>query len=143
MTPTAADLLNGCILTLATPPRPEDTGLFSTARIRTVALINKLVAIECAEGAAVRVWENAALRSLIAEAAPEYEALSDAAAIGDGDFSLEALDAANAQLRRLLIQLHEAVELSRDTELDRKILKLYRKIAQRRELFLPPARPAT
>lgn len=142
MTPTAADLLNGCVLTLATAPRPEDVGVFSAARVRTVALINKLVAIECADGAAVRVWENAALRSLIAEAAPKYAGLSDAAVeTGDGDYSLTALDSANANLRRLLINLHEAVELSRDTELDRRILRLYREIARRRELYLPPIKP--
>ena len=143
MTPTAADLLNGCIMPLATPPRPEDAGPFSIARLRTVALINKLVAIECADGAAVRVWENAALRSLIAEAAPKYAGLSDAAVeTGDGDYSLKALDAANAKLRQLLINLHEAVELACDTELDRKILKLYREIARRRELTLPPIKPS-
>ncbi len=141
MTPTAADLLNGCILTLSTPPRPEDAGLFSMARLRTVALINKLVALECAEAAAVRVWENAALRSLFAEGAPGYVSAADATAIGDGDYSVEALDAANAKLRRMLIQLHEAAELARDAELDRKILKLYREIARRRELWLPPAKP--
>ena len=142
MTPTTADLLNGCIKTLATAPRPEDVGIFSAARVRTVALINKLVAIECADGAAVRVWENAALHSLIAEAAPKYAGLSDAAEIGDGDYSLAALDAANAKLRQLLIDLHEAVESSRDTELDQKILKLYREIARRRELYLPPIKPS-
>ena len=144
MTPTAQDLLNGCILTLATPPRPEDAGVFSIARVRTVALINKLAAIECADGSAVRVWENAALRSLIAEAAPKYPGLSDAAVgTGDGDYSLRALDAANAELRQVLINLHEAVELSCDKELDRKILKLYREIARRRELHLPPIKSSS
>lgn len=143
MTPTAVDLLAGCILTLATAPRVEDAGSFAIARVRTVALINKLVAIECADGAAVRVWENAALRSLIAEAAPNYAGLPDAAVeTSDGDYSLKALDAANATLRKLLINLHEAVELARDTELDRKILKLYREIARRRELYLPPIKPS-
>jgi hypothetical protein len=140
MTPTAADLLNGCILALSTPPRPEDLGLFTMARLRTVASINKLVALESAEAAAVRVWENAALRSLLADVAPAYAAATDVAAIGDGDCSIGALDAANAELRRMLIQLHEAAELARDRDLDRRILKLYRDIAQRRELWLPPVK---
>jgi hypothetical protein len=142
MKPTAADLLNGCIAALTAPPRPEDGGLFATARLRTVALINKLVALECADGSAVRVWENAALRSLLAEAASRYPAVADAHATGDGDHSVEALDAANARLRRSLIRLHEAVELARDRDLDRRILKLYREIARRRELWLPPVKPA-
>ena len=144
MTPTVTDLLNGCVLTLATPPRPEDAGVFAAARIRLTALMNKLVALECAGGAAVRVWENAALRALIAEAGPRHGVVPvDAAETSDGDYSLGALDAVNATLRRLLIRLHEAAELACDTELERKVLKLYREIAQRRELHLPPVKPAT
>jgi hypothetical protein len=142
MTPTATELLNGCILTLTTPPRPEDAGLFATARLRMVALINRLAAIESAKGAAVRVWENAALRSLLTDAAPRYPIGADAMAAGDGDCSTDALDAANAKLRRMLIELHEAAELAQDRVLDRSILKLYREMAQRRELWLAPVKPA-
>jgi hypothetical protein len=143
MIPTATDLLNGCIRTLMAPPRPEDAGVFLTARMRTVALINRLVALECTNGSAVRVSENAVIRTLLAGAGSKHAALAAAAAgISDGDYSIEALDAANAGLRRLLIELHEAVELAGDNKLDRQILKLYREIAERRELKLPPARPA-
>ena len=143
MTPTATDLLNGCIQALVAPPRPEDAGVFLTARMRTVALINRLVALECESGSAVRVAENAAIRSLLAQAGSKYAVLAGTAAtVGDGDYSIEALDAANARLRRLLIELHEAVELAGDKALDRKIIRLYREIAERRELKLPPAKPA-
>jgi hypothetical protein len=143
MIPTATDLLNGCIQTLLAPPRPEDAGVFLTARMRTVALINRLVALECASGSAVRVSENAAIRSLLAEPGSKYAALAGAAeAVSDGDYSTEALDVANARFRRLLIELHEAVELAGDKELDRRILRLYGEIAERRELKLPPAKPA-
>jgi hypothetical protein len=142
MTPTVTDLLNGCILTLATPPRPEDAGLFAGARIRLAAMMNKLVALECADGAAVRVWENAALRATIAAAGPKHGIpASRLEETVDGDYSLSALDSANAKLRRMLIRLHEAAELAGDTELDREILKLYREIARRRELHLPPVKP--
>jgi hypothetical protein len=142
MTPTVMDLLNGCILTLATPPRPEDAGLFASARIRLTAMMNRLVALECADGAAVRVWENGALRALIAEAGPKHGVrASELEETADGDYSLGLLDAANAKLRRLLIRLHEAAERSGDIVLDRQILKLYREIARRRELYLPPVKP--
>ena len=80
-------------------------------------------------GSAVRVWENAALRTL----------LDDAAEAGDGDYSLAALDAANAELRRRLIRLHAAAEAAGDTALDRRILALYREMATRRMLHLPTA----
>jgi len=49
----------------------------------------------------------------------------------------KALDAANAELRRRLIQLHIEVENACDTVLDRRILELYREIAAGRELQLP------
>jgi len=142
MTPTAQHLLNACIMTLATPPRPEDAGVFAAARIRLVALTNRLVAMETLDDAAVRVRENAALRALLAEAGPVHGIA--AADLGDdGDYSLAALDAVNAGLRRLLIRLHEATELAGDAALDRKILKLYREMARGRELVLPPVKPAS
>lgn len=142
MTPTVTDLLNGCIQTLATPPRPEEAGLFAGARIRLAAMMNRLIALECADGAAVRVWENTALRALIAATGPKHGVpASELDETSDGDYSLGSLDTANAKLRRLLIRLHEAAELSGDTELDRQILKLYREIARRRELHLPPVKP--
>lgn len=144
MTPTAPELLAGCAAALAAVPNAEDAGLFMATRLRTVATINVLVAQECATGAAVRVWENAALRSLLGEAAARYgEAYADAGSADDGDLSLGALDSANARLRRLLIHLHEAVEAASDHKLDRMILALYRQMAQRRELKLPGEKPAT
>ena len=143
MTPTATDLLIGCIKALTAPLAVEDAGLFLTARMRTVAMLNRLVAFECAQGAALRVAENAAIRTLMAQAGAGYAAFAEAAAAtSDGDFAIETLDAANAKLRRLLIDLHEAAETARDRDLDRKILKLYRDIAERRELPLPPLIPA-
>lgn len=141
MTPTAQHLLNACIMTLATPPRPEDAGVFAAARIRLVALTNKLAAMETADAAAVRVRENAALRAILAEAGPAH-GISGIEA-DDGDYSLAALDAANAALRRLLIRLHESAEQAGDAALDRKILKLYRDMARGRELVLPPVKPAS
>jgi hypothetical protein len=145
MTPTVTELLAGCAAALARPLQPEEAGAFGAARQLTAATIIGLVAQECADGTAVRVRENAALRACLAEALPAYgAAFADAAAIGDGDLSLAALDDANARLRRLLIRLHEAVEARGDQPTERKILRLYREMARRRELKLPVAgKPAT
>lgn len=144
MTPTAPELLAGCSAALLAQPHAEDAGVYMAARLRTVAVIHALVAQECATGAAARVWENAALRSLLMEAAGKYGAVfGEARTISDGDQSLSALDDANAKLRRLLIRLHEAVETAADYQLDRSILALYRGMAQRRELKLPAAKPVT
>jgi hypothetical protein len=141
MTPTAQDLLNACIMTLANPPRPEDAGMFAAARLRLVALTNKLAAMEAADAAAIRVRENAALRAILGEAGPAH-GIAAADLAGDGDYSIATLDAANAALRRLLIRLHEAAEQASDRALDRRILKLYRDMAGWRELHLPPVKPA-
>ena len=142
MTPTVPELLAGCAAALAAVPATEDTGLFTATRLRTVATINVLVAQECALGTAARVWENAALRAVLVEAASKYgAAYAEAAAISDGDLSLAALDDANAKLRRLLIGLHAAAEAAADHKLDRMILALYREMAARRELKLAAARP--
>jgi len=143
MTPTMIGLLNGSIRSLTTPPRPEDTGLFSAARHRLAAMINKLVALECADAAAIRLWENAALRALIAQAGSRHGVQADDPGTADEDYSLHALDTTNARLRRQLIRLHETAEQAGDTALDREILSLYREMARRRELDLPPVKPMT
>lgn len=140
MTPTAQQLLDACIVTLTTSPRPEDAGAFVAARMRQLAVTNRLVALETADAAAVRVRENAALRGILAAAGPLH-GVPAAESVDDGDYSLAALDAANAGLRRLLIRLHEAAELAGDGALDRKILKLYRDMGRWRELYLPPLVP--
>lgn len=138
MTPTVPELLMGCAAALSKPAREEDAGAFAEARLMTVATINLLVAQECATGVAVRIWENAALRTVLTQAAALYgAAYGEASAIGDGDLSLSALDEANFRLRRLLIRLHEAVEAAADGAMDRNILALYRDMAERRALTLP------
>ena len=129
MTPTAPELLYGCVAALATPPAPEEMGAFFAGKVAVAALLNAFAAQECATGSAVRVWENVALRDI----------LPDSADVGDGDYSLAALDGANAELRRRLIRLHAAAEADHDTALDHRILALYREMAARRMLHLPTA----
>jgi hypothetical protein len=144
MTPTVPELLVGCATALSSQPSAEDAGLYTATRLRTVATLNVLIAQECAVGSAVRVWENSALRLLLLGAAAKYgQEFAEAHSIDDGDCSLATLDQSNAELRRLVIRLHGAVEAAGDHKLDREILALYRVMAERRELKLPAARPAT
>jgi hypothetical protein len=107
-------------------------------------MLDAFAAQECATGSAVRVWENGELRALLSDAAGRYDrsldgVLASASDVGDGDYSLAALDAANAELRRRLILLHEAAEADGGTALDHRILALYREMAARRMLYLPAA----
>jgi len=144
MTPTAPELLHGCVSALATPPAPEELGTFFAGKVALAVQVNALAAQECATGASVRVWENRAIRELLAGADSRYDgrlsgALATSKEISDGDYSLANLDAANAELRRRLIALHAAAEGHGDALLDRRILALYREMAERRMLSLPQA----
>ncbi len=95
-------------------------------RIGMIAMILALSAQEAERGAAVRVWENAAIREALGEAPQE-----------PGSLEWRALDEENARLRRRLIAAHQAAEASSDAAADAKILKLYAEMAERRRLDLP------
>jgi hypothetical protein len=139
MTPSLPDILVGNFLCVAEPPPPESAGEFMAGKVGVVALLSLLAAQEAERGLSARVWENAALRAVLAEAAADYgEAFGEAGRGGDTDFTLSALDRANAALRRSLIALHEAVEAAGDTARDHAILRLYAKMADARRLDMPP-----
>jgi non-ribosomal peptide synthetase component E (peptide arylation enzyme) len=85
------------------------------------------------------VWENAAIRDLLAEGAARHgQSFAEAAKGSDTDFTFAALDRANAALRTALITLHIAAEEAGDTALDQAILRFYVKSADMRRLDLPP-----
>ncbi|MDQ0462324.1 hypothetical protein QO010_000072 [Caulobacter ginsengisoli] len=134
MTPTVAELLLGNFVAFSNPPPPEAMGDFMTSRIGIVGMISMLAAQEADRGAAARIWENGAIRAMLARGG----GYGPFAEVQDGEATIEALDAVNADLRRALIALHEAVEAAKDDDLDREILDLYVKMAQARRLDLPP-----
>lgn len=139
MTPTVPELLLGNFLCLVDPTPPESSGDFLQSRIGVTGMIALLCAQEAERGIAARVWENGAIRALLDGAAASHGARFAQAARGeDTDLTLAALDAANATLRRALIDLHIAVETARDAALDTEIRDLYVKMAAARRLDLPP-----
>jgi hypothetical protein len=139
MTPSLPDILVGNFLCIADPPPPESAGEFMAGKVGVVALLSLLAAQEAERGLAARVWENAALRAVLIEAAPTHGAAFAEAGQGiDTDLSRGALDRANAALRRSLIVLHEATEAAGDTARDHAILRLYCKMADARRLDMPP-----
>lgn len=139
MTPTVPELLLGNFLCLMEPPPPESSGDFLQSRIGVTGMIALLCAQEAERGIEARVWENGAIRALLAEAAGAYgQAFAEAATGDDQDFSLAALDRSNAALRKAMIDLHIAVETARDAALDTAIRALYIKMADARRLDLPP-----
>lgn len=141
MTPTLPELLTGITIALSTPLPPEASGEYAAGRQGMLSMISMLCAQEAERGPAARVWENGAMRALFGRATPAYDArlggrLSAAAVGVDAQFTWGGLDAANADLRRILIALHEAVEDAGDGALDREILNFYRDMARARRLEL-------
>ena len=139
MTPALPDILRGNFLCLAVPGPPEQQGEFMATRVGVIALLSLLAAQEVERGTTARVWENDAIAAVLAEAAEaygvQYAEIADTSA---QDLSLEALDRANAALRRGLIALHEAVEAAGDLARHRTIIGLYGQMAGKRRLDLPP-----
>lgn len=120
MTPPLPELLRGNFICLATPPDPEEAGEFTAGRVMVVALLNLLAAQE---------WE---LRGRFDEENAEIAALIGGAAEGGTP------EAVNGSLRRALAAWHEAAEARGDAHADRAALALYRRMAARWALELPP-----
>lgn len=144
MTPALPTILRGQVVALSAPAPPESSGDYAVSRGGMVAMLLMLAAQEAERGPAARVWENGALRALLADAADAYDealdgALVAGAGVTDGDAGWSALDAANADLRRRLIALHAAAESRGDEVLQRRILDLYVEMAHTRHLDLPGA----
>jgi hypothetical protein len=138
MTPNVRDVLQGVAVALATPPSPEVGPAYTASRMGMVSTLAMLAAGEADRAARDATTENDAIRALFAGASA-YDAdgaLAAAAAETDADLSVPALDAANARLRRLLIGLHERVEAADDSELNRRIVALYVRMAQIRRMAL-------
>lgn len=139
MTPSLPDILIGNFLCLAEPSPPESAGEFMAGKVGVTALLSLLAAQEAERGMAARVWENGAIRSVLAQAASVYgAAFLEGASARDENLSLAALDRNNAALRRALIALHEAVEAAGDVARDHAILRLYGQMAHARRLDMPP-----
>ena len=94
-----------------------------------LAMLAGLAAQEAERGSAARVWENGAIRALLAKAGAALETPGE-------NLAWSALDAANAELRRALIRLHEAAEDRGDRALQIEILDLYSQMAKVRRLEL-------
>jgi hypothetical protein len=140
MTPSAVEVMRGCAAALTQPPSPDAGPEFFASRVGLISMLANLAAEEADHAAAAAVAENADIRALFAQAAAHDGMfggrLARAAQGADTDLSLSALDAANARLRRLLIELHERVEDVGDAALEREILALYVRMAKGRRLQL-------
>ena len=140
MTPSVQEVMRGCAAALSQPPSPDAGPDYFASRVGMISMLANLAAQEANHAAAAAIAENADIRALFATAKAYDGALGGrlgkAAVETDTDLSLTSLDAANADLRRLLIELHERVEDVGDAATDRAILALYVRMAQGRRLVL-------
>jgi hypothetical protein len=138
MRPNVRDVLQGVAVALATPLPPEVGMAYAASRMGMVSTLAMLAAAEADRAASDAIAENADMRALFAEAAAydDAGALAAEAREADADLSVPVLDAANARLRRLLIDLHERVEAADDAAMNRKIVALYVRMAQVRRMAL-------
>jgi inosine/xanthosine triphosphate pyrophosphatase family protein len=125
MKPEASDILNigaeqlmGLI--------PSLSASYQQGAVAVQALLIKFAAREYERGAEIRVAENADIRALLAELAPEV------ALPKDTSLAISALDAVNAQLRRLLIETHARA----DAAANKRIWRLLKDMAARRAVPL-------
>jgi len=125
MKPEASDILDisaGQLMGLI----PSLSASYQQSATAVHALLIKFAAREYERGAEIRAAENADIRTLLAELAPE------ATAPEDTSLAISALNAVNAELRRRLIALHAQA----DAATNKRIWRLLKDMAARRAVPL-------
>ncbi len=94
-------------------PTIEDSFATEAARLAALLLTSSASAVD--DAAAARVWENASLRALFADAQSRVDAdlarrFAETARSVDPGLKISKLDRENYRLRTLLVKLHAAVE---------------------------------
>jgi hypothetical protein len=127
------------------PAIPEESYAVGDAGI--AAMLTVMMAQEVDRAADRLIRDNAAMRALFGRAATLMSGdlsarLPAAAASHDADYRISTLEAGNAALKTVLIDLHTAVEAHDSAEaeaLDRDIWVMMHGWANERLLVLPPA----
>ena len=142
MKPEADDILNISADQLMAGVIPNLAASYLQGATAIHALLMKFAAREYERGADIRAAENADLRRLFAELGgqlrdPALKArLVVAAAARDASLTISALDTANAELRRLLIELHVHLEDTGAGAGEKRVWGLLKTMAARREVSL-------
>lgn len=148
MIPEVDVLLRGLVAKLMTEVAPALADRYVRSNVEMMAAMLAAAAEEFDRAAEVRVAENRALRALFADAArePGAAALADRlaaeAAAADASLRIGDLNATNARLRALLVELHALVEGRRGEawaeRLERAIWGELEASAQRRAISFFP-----
>lgn len=141
MNPEAGQILSHSADQLLGQVLPELAVPYLQGSTAIIAILMKLVAREYENGAEIRAQENSDMRALFAELAPALRDAAlksklEAAATRDESLAISALNAANVELRRLLIAAHVHIEAIGDSNSERRIWRVLKAMAARRALSL-------
>jgi hypothetical protein len=141
MKPTPELVLSQAFAKIAMEMGPALPAGYGQGSATITGVLLLMVGQEFNRAAEVRVKENAAMRALFADAAKTGGALASrlsAAAQGkDTELSVDVLDRANGELKKLLIELQTHAEQAGDRALELRILKFLSEAASARQVFLP------
>jgi hypothetical protein len=142
MKPEAGDILGTAADQLMGQIAPNLNAHYLQGSLAVQALLLKFAAREYERGADIRFAENTDMRALFVELAPNITdaglrtRLMAAAATRDTSLTISALNAANADLRRLLIALQLHVEDTGDPAAQKHIWDALNTMASRRVVLL-------
>lgn len=142
MTPEANDILEKSASQLMGQLAPQLAASYAQGSAALLALLMKFAAREYERGADIRAAENADMRALFAELAPSVRDVSlkarlkAAADKRDLSLAISALNAANNDLRRLLIELQVHVEGIGAHAAEKRIWGSLKAMASRRAVSL-------
>ena len=142
MTPDADAILAISADQLVAKVLPELGQSYMQGTVMLTALLMKFAAREYERGADIRAAENVDMRALFAELSPKIgdaalrSQLEAAAATKETSLAISALNAANAELRSVLIALQTHVEVVGDRGTQRRVWEVLKAMAARRVVSL-------
>jgi len=137
-----ADLILGKSADQLMDLMPDLAASYSQGSVAILALLTKFAAREYERGADIRATENADMRALFSELAPIVRNAAlrtrlDAGAITrDSSLAISALNSANWDLRRLLIDLQVHIEEIGACDAEKRIWRLLKTVAAGRAVSL-------
>lgn len=143
MKPEVDQILNTSAMQLIGGVVPQLSGSYAQSSASLLGFMMMLSAQEYDRAADVRAAENADMRALFGELARKvkdkalHTKLEAAANTEDRSLKISALDAANAELRKVLIEAHAHIETLGARDLEQKIWNTLRAAADRRILRMP------
>ena len=147
MTPEIDQFLMSTFQRLMGEIVPRLEGDYLQGTTSTLGMLMMFAATEFGRAAEVRAAENGEIRKLCGRAArvlPEGELktrCAEAARTKEGALTIQALEASNRSLRRVMIEIQttaEEADAPWGRSLDRSIWQIMKAAAERRFFYLPP-----